>query len=268
MKNEISIVNIKNIQLELLDAFVNYCSINSLRYYLYYGSLLGAVRHKGYIPWDDDIDLAMPRRDYEYLINNFTNSSTDISIVSIHNNSEYPIPFAKLSFNQTDLVENIDLPISNLGINIDIFPIDGLPKKRSKIFIHNKKIGLLKCMVNIKVVKISNQRNILKNILIYIGKFLLKPIKINYLIKKTDNICKSYDFDLSNQVVSFFGAYKKKEIMPKASFNQTNIVRFEDRNLNAPGDYDFILGLLYGDYMKIPKKINQKSTHDFKVYKK
>ncbi|MFR5682857.1 MAG: phosphorylcholine transferase LicD [Clostridia bacterium] len=122
-----SLEEIKSIQLDILSQVANYCDRNGLRYFLAYGTLLGAVRHKGYIPWDDDIDIMMPRPDYMQFINSFNNEKCALRVGSHYLDKNYPYVIAKVYDTSTLCKENIDVEYS-IGINIDVFPIDGLPE--------------------------------------------------------------------------------------------------------------------------------------------
>ena len=133
-KVELSLLEIRKISLQILDEVHRFCVSNQLRYTLFHGSLLGAVRHKGFIPWDDDIDIAMPRRDYEIFIQKFF--AKNCKVFSIKNESRYYLPWAKVCDCKTIKEENIlnqdDLV---LGVNIDLYPVDTISNKNcSQIF--------------------------------------------------------------------------------------------------------------------------------------
>ena len=120
---ELSKNEIKTIQLDILQSIHQFCETNNIRYSLAYGTLLGAIRHKGYIPWDDDIDVMMPRPDYERFIQNYPNFC-DRNIVQTYNNdNSYYLWCAKVYDNRT---EQITFPTRS-GVCVDVFPIDGLP---------------------------------------------------------------------------------------------------------------------------------------------
>lgn len=121
---ELNLNEVKEIQLRVLEFFSTYCKENKLRYSAYLGTLLGAIRHKGYIPWDDDIDLMMPRDDYDNLVKNFNYANEKFGLLSIESNNNYYLPFAKIYAKKTLLVEDIDIEFEELGVYIDIFPVD------------------------------------------------------------------------------------------------------------------------------------------------
>ena len=143
-KKEISLEEQRDIQKELLKELKEICDNNNIIYFLGGGTLLGAIRHKGYIPWDDDVDVMMPRKDYEILLEIFDdNCKENHKILTYINTEDYYYSFAKIVDTNTILHEGKLRTIKEMGIYIDIFPIDFLPddkKKTEKIF---KKYKLL-----------------------------------------------------------------------------------------------------------------------------
>ena len=127
----LSIDEVRKIQIERLQYLEKKCIENNLRYYLAYGTLLGAVRHKGYIPWDDDIDVVMPRADYEKFLNLMSKDTHSyIKIVHLDNRKHFFGPYAMLINTQTGMSHNAVRQeyIDGLGVYIDIFPLDGRPE--------------------------------------------------------------------------------------------------------------------------------------------
>ena len=134
---DISLEELRKIQISILDEFSIFCEENKLNYLLTGGTLIGAVRHKGFIPWDDDIDVAMPRADYERFLSSF--NVEGYRIITPYNNEKYVYPFAKLVNSKTRIIEHTDTD-SDLGIYIDIFPIDYIPQKSIKSYYRKRKI--------------------------------------------------------------------------------------------------------------------------------
>ena len=258
---------IKNIQLKILNIVANYCDKENLTYFLGYGTLLGAVRHQGYIPWDDDIDILMPRPDYEKFIRDFC-IMEDYKVYSYSIDSEYPYTFAKVSYEKSLLIEKTDLGFKKLGVNIDIFPLDGLPsseKIRKKIF---RTIKIRENILDIKKISINKNRSKYKNMILRIGKSILYPISYKKIIENI-NIDASkynyYDCDFIGNIVSSYGY---DEIMPKEIFEDKIKLKFEGDEFYAPIGYDKYLVNIYDNYMEMPPLENRVTHHNFKAYMK
>lgn len=159
MKKEIKVEELKQIQLDILKFVDKFCKENNLKYFLAYGTLLGAVRHKGYIPWDDDIDIIMFREDYEKFVTTFKDVNYKVFATEV--NSKYPYPFAKVGDTRTYYMEEIK-DVIDTGVNIDVFPLDYLPENRIKD-ICNKRNFLQKVWL-LKRLPLLKRRGLLKNI--------------------------------------------------------------------------------------------------------
>ena len=122
---EIGLEELKCIQLDLLQKTAEFCENNGIRYFLCGGTLIGAIRHHGYIPWDDDIDISMPRPDYDKFIKIFNKPENYYQVIDMSNNSKYGFPFAKVHDTRT-LVNELQYSRDSFGVYIDIFPIDGV----------------------------------------------------------------------------------------------------------------------------------------------
>lgn len=249
------------IQLYILNKVAEVCKNNDLMYYLYYGTLLGAVRHKGFIPWDDDIDIAMKRVDYDKFLQLAQSElGKDFFVQHYTNNPNYTRTIIKVRLNGTKHIERefkgIDM---NQGIYIDIFPLDvsddNKLKQKFKKQIINMLDRILSTKKNINVIN-SPIKELMKNI--------IRPLTL-LLSDKTIN--KLYEFVSSfdkkgNNLACFTGAYSiKKDTFLKDDFGVGMKIDFEGFQHKVPSNYDSILTNLYGDYMKIPEKKDQ-ITHD------
>ncbi len=258
----------KNIQQELLKEIKRVCEIHNITFFLGGGTLLGAIRHKGYIPWDDDIDIMMPRKDYENLLNNFNIECNDnCKLINYINTHDYYYPFAKIVNTKTILIENEYKQIKDMGVYIDVFPIDFLPdneKKIKKIMKKYRRIYKLIYMYqynNISDVTENKVKLFLKKILLMIiKKFKLIPKILKYL----DNIAIKYKN--TKKVACISGRYAEKEVMPSSYIEDYTLVDFEGEKYKAPIGYDEYLTKHYGDYMKLPPKEKQIKEHDNEVY--
>ena len=262
MKTELSLHDIKAIAVDILKHFKFFCEKNRIRFYLSNGTLLGSIKYGGFIPWDDDIDVLVPREDYDRLIRVYRDSS-QYRLFSPEREQAYKFPFAKLCDITTRKEEhNIDNGIS-LGIDIDIFPIDECSDHIFGWYIQRKiKYYHIGCMLS----KFISAK----------GKPFYKRMAINY--------CRSRGFDFFHHRLTMtikkeilFGnnykgcltwpIYGEREIIPAEVFSDTITVEFEGEKFPAPIGYDTYLRSLYGDYEKDPPPEKQKSHHRYTAYR-
>lgn len=246
--------------LNILKKFINICNTHHLRYYCCAGTAIGAVRHHGIIPWDDDIDVIMPRPDYDQLIEIAQNEDFgDYELVTPYNNKHYPLYFSKLVNRKTTLIEEKERPCV-IGLYIDIFPLDATDDDEEKAKSLQR-----------KYVKIVNQlnaistRNTFGEYLSLLaskqtwGRFAIKTVgyffrsKIRfYLIRQMDEISHLYDFDKAKNVQVYTGSYHEREIFPKEWLGNGKEFQFEDTIVLLPIEADKYLRHFFGDYMKYP----------------
>lgn len=254
--NEQQLKKLHEYELVILDEFVKFCDENGLKYYLTGGSALGAVRHHGFIPWDDDIDICLTRKDYEFLIKNYKDNDK-FYLQCIERDSNYWNMFAKIRMRNTLMEEKIfvgrNLPKE---IFIDIFPIDNAPSGGYKqIKIQANLVRILKTALFYKF-RLTNLKGYDYKLATKICSLL--PKKTIYgLCKK---IMTSYEDDNSEYVVAYLGAYAiKKEYLTRSTYFETVLAEFEGKKYMIPKDVDKYLSTIYGDYMTLPpleKRIN------------
>jgi lipopolysaccharide cholinephosphotransferase len=259
--------DLQKCQLEILKEFIRICKENSLQYYLVGGTCLGAVRHHGFIPWDDDIDVAMPRKDYEKFIRLQDQMKKPYFIQTYLSDPNYPYNFAKVRNSNTTYIENFFVNIKmNHGVWIDVFPLDGIsltnvdPLKLKKKVMYTWRNVYLVFLPNLKrkVSKRTWYKDIPLNIVAYLFFFL--NVK-NYRNKKVDKKVQKIKFEDAYLVANFFGANPKKEAMPKELFQEGTKGEFEGLEVILPKDYDRYLTLLYHDYMTPPPVDKQEGHH-------
>lgn len=262
MKEITSSQELKSILTDILIDVDDFCKKNNILYYLAFGTLLGAVRHNGFIPWDDDLDIMMPRDDYERFINSYC--SPKYKCVHLGNDSKYFYPFAKVYDVDTVIIEDIMFS-SEFGVYLDIFPIDGVPDKKTHNYL--RKPILLQKVLRHKYSPISRPRNKVKKVLIHITKLLLKPFSPHYIAKKiNDSACLFSYNDCQNVGVLVWG-YDYKTFKRSMLGKGTGML-FENNTFIVPNDYDEILKSIYGDYMVLPPVEKRVSVHCFKAFYK
>lgn len=249
---------------EMMKFFDDFTKKNDITYYMAGGTLLGAVRHGGFIPWDDDVDLMMPRKEYERLISLFKDGR--YALLSCENNRNYQTPFARLWDTETVLVREryADAPF---GAFLDIFPIDGYPSGDLAAKIHGYRLKWKRTKISAKTKQffLPDERfvpvkKIMKKVLTGSGNDYC--LKINKFAKK-------YPFETSEYAgVTTTAVHIFKERNPKEIFRDTVYFPFRELQLPAPSGYDVYLKHLYGDYMQLPPEEKRISEHDYEIYRK
>ncbi|EOU1217679.1 LicD family protein [Clostridium perfringens] len=249
---------IQKIELDILNEVVKVCEENNIRYQLCGGTLLGAIRHKGFIPWDDDIDIAMPRKDFDKFLNIAQEKlAKNIEVFSYKSNKVYPFIFAKVCNIETRVVENyLKSSGYEVGVFIDIFPMDGVPNNRFIREIHLKKINFYEKVLILSYLDEDYFEEKWKKIIIKIGHKLVNRNKIH---QKIQNLLRKYSFENSRMITTDIGKKRKEKLMPREVFNDTEVI-FENLEFKAPSGYEYYLECMYGDYMKIPPE-DQRIQH-------
>ncbi|SDW69793.1 lipopolysaccharide cholinephosphotransferase [Kandleria vitulina] len=265
--NEILGDDYKQILLGVMDAIDSYCRTHSITYYLVGGTLLGAVRHKGFIPWDDDIDIAMKRSDYERFCLEFNSDRKDnYKVVGLHNMKSYYTSSAKVIDTSTSLLENAFQAVE-LGAYIDVFPLDYISADnlgKAEQLLCKKTLALK--VKSVKTMNISSSRSWLKNGLIVASRVLCWS-SINKISQDYDRRAKKIAGTSNDAyIANLYGAWGKREISESKYFDSIVELPFEGRLYMAPCGYKMYLQGVYGDYMKLPPKEKQVAHHDFKVY--
>lgn len=267
-KIEIQELNLKQIQergLMLITSFDQFAKENDIHYYLSGGTLLGAVRHKGFIPWDDDIDIMIPRPDYEKLIRIFEHPKYKLSCVD--NDDHYGTPYARIWDTDTRLISDTKNQIE-MGVFIDIFPIDGFPKSKLLTNIHLFISFFYMVLIVTLMQKEDHPQNQRYKNLKRILKMIFRKTP-NYYGKKLNKYTQKYSYEKCDYVgVKVTHQYLFHEKNSKSIFAETKYFDFENIKLPVPGGYHYYLSNLYGNYMKLPPEDKRISKHNFHIYLK
>ncbi len=256
---ELSLEEIKRVALDILQDVADFCERNSLRYFLAYGTLLGAVRHRGFIPWDDDIDICMPRSDYERFLQTYVPGNNPFCrLISPSLDKRYGITFAKVYDDRTIVREELYRKngASAYGVYIDVFPLDGVASWRQWFVGH-----LLQKALNVKNATFGTGRTPFKEIGMRLAKALLFPFSAASLVRLSNRNATKVPFDRGGQVGFLSDTRSFMVVYPKGDFESTVDLPFEGRSFRAPRNYDDILRRDYGDYMTPPPPDKRCSTH-------
>lgn len=259
---ELTIQEERNVIIEILDFVDKICKENNIKYCLAFGTLLGAVRHDGFIPWDDDIDIHLKRSDYEKLKDIFKNNSFEYEFLDFETDPKYPLFFGKISDKRTKYVfQNKTLGSYDLGMNIDVFPLEEVSSEiESKAILKKlKNHGNLSCFKSYKVI---NGDGILKNTAkLIIGSLFcwVNTYKNNLRVKEIFKRIKGNDylFSYCEYTLDKYGYDWFDETIPHL---------FEGKEYQIPKKYDLVLKQNFGDYMQLPPIEKRISTHVYNAY--
>lgn len=266
MKYITDIQELRSIQLEILKHVDAFCKKNGIKYFLSGGSMIGAVRHHGYIPWDDDIDLMLFREDYEKLISLYT--QTDNSDYKLHYfkyEENYLKPFVKIDNSKTVLEELAEEPIK-MGVNIDIFPIDVVPDDKRKQRRMYNRFQFYKSLIDLKNIKEATTRAWYKNALVFMFHYLLRLVPMKMLISALEKNATKYKGVKSKFCGVAVWGYGAREINLRKNWDEVMEVDFENTKAPIPKGYDNYLTCVYGDYMQLPPEEKRVSEHLFKAW--
>ena len=258
---------IQQMELGIMEYIHEVCQKIGVKYFLAYGSLIGAVRHKGFIPWDDDMDICMLREDYEklqdYLI---SNPDERYEVMSYKNNLNYVYPFMKVQDNQTYLLEEDVRIDSNMGIYVDIFPVDGY--EDDSVFKDKMTRLIKKRQLSCYTFKgITNTKSLLNSLIRYISVIVFYFTNTNKYIRGIDDLAQSRKVDDYELVDYLIYKDMHKPVWKREWLEQTIMGVFEGKEFMIPKNYHEILTSDYGDYMQLPPVELRFSHHDFQLWK-
>lgn len=256
---------VREVQLNILSCFAGFCQENGLYYTLYYGTLIGAVRHKGFIPWDDDIDVAMPRPDYEKFIELSKRKKVAVNMEVLQyrlGNSTYP--FIKVIDTGTVLEEKFVKNVQ-IGVWIDIFPVDGNFKSNLLNALHYRLTRVFIKMIEIHRNDLGSGTTNVKRAANTILYPIAKVLPCIFLCRILDKIGRLKDFKKSDLVGNLVWTYSFHNRIHKEDFLKGILVEFEGRQFNILSNYDEFLSAVYGDYMTLPPE-NKRIRHDFHAW--
>lgn len=262
---KLNLDDLKALELEILVNFDVFCKKNNLTYFIAYGTLLGAVRHGGFIPWDDDVDVQMPREDYERFLSlrkEYEKLYTT-NVVKALGDKGYPFPFIKIENKNTLVHESKMSKRIKTGVWIDVFPVDNFysfNQKLTKQFDKEKNFIKIiqKSLANPKEIGSTPIRRLLNHLFVPLARIYVYFFKI---AKRINNMCNSTYMN-DNQYIGtiVWSTYGCKEVFKKTDLYPLSEIMFCGKKFYAPKDPNLYLTQIYGDYMQLPPE-DKRETH-------
>ncbi len=243
---KVQLDGLKEVELNILKAFIEVCQRLELRYYVLGGTMLGAVRHQGFIPWDDDIDVGMPRQDYEKLLSEGQALLPEgLFLQTFVTDPDYPANFAKIRDSRTTFVEsslkNCDI---DHGIYIDVFPLDYYPDEGEKSFERKKLLLSLRITDAFSTTGMKTATKMVR----WVSRILYPSVRV--AVEKREKLFRSVAS--GKRIANHCGAWGKKEIVPAHWYGQGKDMAFEGMTVKVPDCHHEWLTQVYGDYMQLP----------------
>lgn len=265
--------DLRKLQLEELDMvriFKKICEEYKFRYFILGGTLLGAVRHNGFIPWDDDVDIAMPRSDYNKLRSIMNKYNTDeYCFVNFDIDSSYSYAWARMTSKKIKVINHMANIPRVEPVFIDIIPLDGFPDNIIMRQIQKIRLNFWWVLNQIcqfdKMVDQKRNRSVISRICVKIaGKFKWIGNHISYkkCLENLNKTLERYPYDSSTKnIINFLAAYGFDEIFPRDAFKSSISYQFENVELQGPQDFDSVCRIIYGDYMTLPPEEDRNKHH-------
>lgn len=255
------------VMLDLFKDFKRVCEKHNIRYFLIGGTALGAIRHQGFIPWDDDLDIGMPRKDYDKLMTLKDEFSHPYFLQNFKTDKSFALGYAKLRHSDTSFIENFyKFQNINHGIWIDIFPIDGMSKRKNAKKALGPKPYILWWMFYLAYIghffAPLRKNTWFIQLPLYLVSLIALPFNIcNYMTRLIILWMKRIKWDKATLVGSYMTWAFNKEALPKHFYGEGLKVKFEGIDAVVPTNYDAYLTAKYGDYMKLPPPEKQLGHH-------
>ncbi len=255
----------KNIVLNVLLSIDEICREHDLRYMIFFGTLLGAVRHGGFIPWDDDIDVIMPREDYEKLGRIIDEQADGLRFICPENTPDTIFPFGKVCDARTSLRESNFVEVKGYGAYVDVFPVDHMPDDpQEKRKLNRKYFNLIRVLMHSSRIAYCKSGSALTDLLRFSAFHAGRLVNRKKLVRRLNSAFKALN-NMKTDTVSVPWDESNFSARPE-DFDECVPILFEGHPVMGPRDPDFFLRQLYGDYRELPPKEEQVSNHLFECF--
>lgn len=261
----IGVEELKVLQLDILQTVADFCTERGIPYSLACGTLLGAVRHKGYIPWDDDIDIYVLREDYDRLLREFPPERGPVRIASLEHTPRWDKAYAKAYDARTVMVEHTRSR-QRIGVGIDIFPLDPVPDSPEAWHRYDRRRRFWQTLLQMKLMRPDARRSKGRNLALCVVQVLLLPVPAHRLARYVDRLSRRFSGWRTDYVFECAMGLIMKDRFPRAVCTHFSDYPFEDRVFRGFSDYDTYLTSAYGDYRTLPPEEKRVSHHIFKAW--
>lgn len=270
MKQVTDIKQIQSVVMQVFKLFDEFCRENGIEYFAAYGTLIGAVREHGMIPWDDDIDVWIKREEYQKLVKSFPEwgKKRGVYLLCSETNDKYNRVYSKICMDHT-LVDTLDRCNDyEEGIFIDVFILEGTPEKPVTCFLHEKRLQFLRNIVTLAAYGAHRLPGASKKAKLYglLSKFV-SFVDQNKVSRKTEQIMAKYPCKTSDTLLVPRGQKKGRFFkMPAEWFSKASFVKYDDVQISIPNGYDGALRMIFGDYMTPPPEDKRQPAHKMDYY--
>lgn len=271
-RKELTLEEIHACTLEVLQKLISICDTLQINYFAMYGTLIGAVRHNGFIPWDDDLDVAMLRPEFDkfvqYCLVN-QDALYPFRLMDVAVDPDYPFMIPRFCDMRYQMVYH-EMPDLNMGVFIDIYPFDGVgkadPKEIQKL-IRAKNRYITGMTYAVSKTFPGSQKGLIHKAIRYLYYRYSKKKGRDYYVNKIKKLCRSYSLASSTYIGCLAWNETIKPIH-KAHFLDYEMLAFEQITIKSPKNYDTVLRTSYGDYMQLPPDSQRVPYHNYSIYKR
>ncbi len=266
-----SLTQVQQIELDMYKIVADICRSHDIKFYALGGTLLGAVRHQGFIPWDDDIDIAIPRPDYDRFLQIAKQELPSNYVAKTYldeRDESHPMFICSIKDTDTIVELNHASKTERTSVWFDVFPLDPMPSNSFRRTIHKYRLLYERMKIQFSMYE-ENVHQHRENRPLY-ERMLMRFREITKfgsnwntydLMCHIEKTLRAYDYDKEDYVVNMFGAYKFNEMFPKCWLGEGVELPFEDTTIPCGVEYDKILTQMYGDYMTLPPEDKRSLQH-------